>query len=347
MNTDKLNNKQILEHYKKILSNLYGQQSSFSKKLEKNIKNIDYKFIVGILAKYIHKTEEQIKQYKRDNIYRAYTAMMLIFNEHHDSDTNLAGIGYNRVCTHLFNENTIINILLKYKSDKLYINDDGYICFGNNIVLSTYDKNKDVMSSDKIYDFLFKEYNNKLYMVIADDEITGELIETERFLNGFGGYSYMVPVNQISDLQTNHIKGKDWIKEYIYKPKIGYLYFLTMKINNTLTYKVGISQNMETRFNNYEKQFIIDNIVYKMNMLEAAILERYFHHKYYNLKDNSFINSEYDISGKTELYHENLHTKITPDLLDKALKQLDDENYPITSSMIREILNKQNNELNI
>ncbi len=100
----------------------------------------------------------------------------------------------------------------------------------------------------------------------------------------------------IKDDNYNFINGLKWIKHYIFEPKIGYLYFVKLRYNNILTFKIGITTKYTNMFNNnYE---IVQSNFKKMNMLEASIIEYAYHKKYKQYRQ--FFSEKF--SGYTECY---------------------------------------------
>ena len=98
-------------------------------------------------------------------------------------------------------------------------------------------------------DFPLYYFRDNIYSLTYElDKIPGNYIEDKQLQINNQVY-YLTPFVPIKELENNNIisnkiKGKDWIKHYLYKDinVNGILYFLTIKQNNKIFYKVGISK---------------------------------------------------------------------------------------------------------
>jgi len=141
-------------------------------------------------------------------------------------------------------------------------------------------------------------------------------------------------------INTSHKNGKDWIKHYFFNPKEGYLYFLKIKIGNIITNKIGISLDFSKRFN--EEVEILESKIIKMNMLEAAILERAYH---IILKGYRHYFSE-EFAGKHECYRVDVNN-INISIND-AIKIINfEKDFNIPKNILIEVIEYQKEILNV
>lgn len=107
-------------------------------------------------------------------------------------------------------------------------------------------------------------------------------------------------------MSTHKNSGRDWFKYYMFQEPIqGLLYFLELNIDGDILYKVGITKNtINERFNNLPDSVkIIKASQYRMQMVEASLLESYIHHKNHHTREFS----KEIFSGMTECYFNNPH----------------------------------------
>lgn len=129
--------------------------------------------------------------------------------------------------------------------------------------------------------------------------------------------------------------GNDWIRYYIGRNDVGFLYKIKCMRENITFYKVGISKNIDDRIKKLSENFKILNIEKRENnMLINAILERAFHIKYITKKLH--FNDKFD--GSNECYVLDLPI-IT---IEESFDILTESEYSINNNLLKLILKEQN-----
>lgn len=343
----------------------------FTKRFNKLNSNQQIEYVRGILTS----ADPIIKQVlqnsvKLDNMTRAVIAYQMLIG--HPKRINV-------VLTELINNRDEISIIRNFcdshricdlaKKNRIVINDDVVFIANKNKTASYKVAEKLIVIPDYVipinvnhkthlseydlsevgvqYNLLcsglcYKVHNGKLYAASRLQKNSLGLSSNEfKFLGG--GYVFH-QINNIEQIQNNTIRGNDWVKHYMFTDtKIkGYLYFIKLNIDGIITYKVGITKNIDKRYTKKEMENFISYDYFEMYMLEAAVLERYIHLNNHSIKDNSFIGKESTFTNVTELYHQNiLESYINDtDMLTKAIEHLDEEEYPIPSYMVRDLINR-------
>lgn len=113
-----------------------------------------------------------------------------------------------------------------------------------------------------------------------------------------------------------------------------------IKQNNKIFYKVGISKNsVNERFNTTKNIEILEYFEYKNNMLICSIIEKYIHENFSHLREFNIIE---EFGGKTECYIKNMIYLLDSNIIVKSLQYLDEINYPLSSNIIKLILQERN-----
>lgn len=207
---------------------------------------------------------------------------------------------------------------------------------------------------DGQYDISSINYNKKLdidFSLVYKNDIIHAIWHNNQVINssiieykieGFDESVYLTRFRTFDSLiKESNPKGKDWIKHYLFHDtnETGILYFLKLKYNNTIFYKVGITKfSVSKRFQNLKEVQILDSIEINLPMIKCAIIERYIHETNKHLKEE-FIT--FDFEGKTECYVTNMFSLYDEFIFEKSLKYLDKINYPLSSNIIKSILKEK------
>ncbi len=146
-------------------------------------------------------------------------------------------------------------------------------------------------------------------------------------------YNEITEITPGFSLQKRNIKtdnGNDWIRHYIGRNDIGYIYKLKCERNGILFYKIGITKNIEQRMKQISKFInIIDSEYFEDYMIINAIRERAFHEE--NISKKLHLNEKFD--GSNECYVLNMPI---PNL-NKSLDILEN-NYTMNRKLLELIL---------
>lgn len=336
----------------------------FIKKFNKMDSNKQYVFIESILEQTNDIIKSTLPKYPNmENRIRATIMLLLmhdsikvtnmvlteLINSNEDIKLIRNFTDKHYICDYVDKDNKIINedsvfLLEKYKYIKNKLNKPSYIIpikCTNKHRIEDYDLSQ-VKAQCKVVSsgLCYKVYNNKLY--VASYMLHNSIgLEVDEFK--FLGKDYIFhQIDKVTQIQNKTVKGKDWIKHYLFNDtKLkGYLYFIQLEINDKITYKVGITKDINTRYNKKEMETFKSYEYFEMYMLEAAIIERYLHLNNHHIKDNSFIKIESKFNNTTELYHYNLLNIYlnNKNILQEAVNHLNIEGYPIPSEAINIVL---------
>jgi hypothetical protein len=100
---------------------------------------------------------------------------------------------------------------------------------------------------------------------------------------------------------------------------------------------VGLTKNIEKRMQKLGKEYDIIRVEYeKLSMLEVAIKERAYHHKFINNRHHHDISFD----GSTECYLVDiLHYRMS---INEALDILEANNYSISKNVLKLIIKERN-----
>lgn len=199
-----------------------------------------------------------------------------------------------------------------------------------------YDLDKFIKGYVTYIDIPIIYYNNSFHALWIDlyNHIPENIIDNIQIEVINGDTYYLTPLIKFENIFRTKALGKDWIKHYIFNESNidGILYFLKIKQNNKIFYKVGITKNsINERFRNVNFE-ILEKQEIKMNMLKCCIIEKYFHENYIELKETN-LNEKFE--GSTECYIKDMFQFYNDDILDKALNHLDNINYSLSSNIIK------------
>jgi hypothetical protein len=184
--------------------------------------------------------------------------------------------------------------------------------------------------------------NGILYSVSTDSELDSSNISIENPVLK-ERKMHLNKVSLIEDLKRQKVNGKDWIKYYLFNPEEhGMLYNVNMKYKNKYFNKIGITKkDVKGRYQALTEEVeIISYKEYPMTMLESALIEYYIHHSNFKYREHLPKGS---FNGSSECYYiDGLEDYNKDELLKEAILYLDKSGYPISSSIMNEILKERN-----
>ena len=302
----------------------------FKKQSYKDKLEMSYYYLSSFLN-----SNNNLSNFPNNQVIKAATLVL----ELHIKNQVESEISYNRVLCRLLNNdedyskiNKLFhkNIKVLQNKDTLYF-DNGHI-IGNNLENLIEGR----LNRADEFAYIIKD---GYFCVIVDEKTNLPKIDGFNIFNAYNRKSIAIPLNKIKNLNNKLLNGKDWIKHYIFHPEEnveGSLYFLKMKHKNLIFYKVGITKhNVDKRFTGLKDVDILEKFEVRMNMLEASIIERYIHN--INFKYRTHLENK-TFAGQNECYYNDLRCLYNEDILNKAISYLDVEGYPISSKIMKQII---------
>jgi hypothetical protein len=253
----------------------------------------------------------------------------------------LPSILFNKVLTSILNTTENYNKIQEFfKTHEIADNlDEIYI--KNKINNKTYIVKTDGCNKTKlknIDEYVFINKNDNIYLLLSLNHTNLNDIDVYIKNNIHNTSSVTCPLVLLKDLNDRILNGKNWVKHYTFDNKEGYLYFLKIKLDDKITYKVGITSiDLQSRYN--KKYEILESKAIKMNMLLASIYEQYIHISNYNIRNYvKHFNHEFD--GKHECYHKDLYDVYLSYDINKVIEIISNYNK-IKPSIMFDILKSQ------
>lgn len=133
--------------------------------------------------------------------------------------------------------------------------------------------------------------------------------------------------------------GKDWIKHYLGRKDIGYLYIIKFEKYGSIGFKVGITKNIDTRLKSLRKHInILDYTTINDYMLKVSIIEKAIH--VLNLPQR--MNMREGFEGSNECYY-TLNTDHDINDISVCLGILNG-NYTLSENLLRTAIKELDNE---